>query len=106
MQPYEPCDGKQQINNKKKRRRMSEREESWEVMESIQWLAEVALRVEQGRMEAMREVEKMRAQAEAKKGEIDLKRIEIIANTQLQIAKLLVGSDDNVDSALRIGRGS
>ncbi|XP_010926991.1 uncharacterized protein [Elaeis guineensis] len=105
MQPYDPCDGKQQINNKKKRR-MRKREESWEVMESIQWLAEVALRVEQGRMEAMREVERMRAQAEAKKGEMDLKRIEIIANTQLQIAKLLIGNDDNVDSALRIGRGS
>ncbi|XP_008803366.2 uncharacterized protein LOC103716939 [Phoenix dactylifera] len=106
MQPYDPCDGKQKINDRKKRRmREREEKESWKVMESIQWLAEVALRVEQGRMEAMREVERMRAQAEAKKGEMDLKQTEIIANTQLQIAKLLVGKDDNVDSSLRIGRG-
>ncbi|XP_008782031.1 trihelix transcription factor ASIL1-like [Phoenix dactylifera] len=104
MQPYDPCNEEQKLKNKR-RRREREEEEGWEVMESIPWLAEVALRVEQARMDAMREVERMRAQAEAKKGEMDLKRTEIIANTQLKIAKLLVGYDDTVDSSLRIGRG-
>lgn len=60
-----------------------------EVLESIQWLAEVALRMEQARAETTREVEKIRAEAEAKKGEMDLKRTEIIANTQLRIATIL-----------------
>ncbi|XP_057807903.1 trihelix transcription factor ENAP2 [Salvia miltiorrhiza] len=64
------------------------REECWEIGESIRWLAEVVVRSEQSRMETMREIERMRAEAEAKRGELDLKRTEIIANTQLQIAKL------------------
>ncbi|KAI3445143.1 hypothetical protein Pfo_001808 [Paulownia fortunei] len=64
------------------------REDYWEIGESIRWLAEVVVRSEQARMETMREIERMRAEAEAKRGEMDLKRTEIIANTQLQIAKL------------------
>lgn len=64
------------------------REEYWEIGESIRWLAEVVVRSEQARMETIREIERMRAEAEAKRGEMDLKRTEIIANTQLQIAKL------------------
>ncbi|KAK6140361.1 hypothetical protein DH2020_025892 [Rehmannia glutinosa] len=56
--------------------------------ESIRWVAEVVVRSEQARLETMKEIERMRAEADAKRGEMDLKRTEIIANTQLQIAKL------------------
>lgn len=86
--------------DKKKRRR----KEEWEIADSIRWLAEVVVRSEQARMETMREVEKMRIEAEAKRGEMDLKRTEIIANTQLEIAKLFAGVGKGVDSSLRIGR--
>ena len=86
--------------DKKKRRR----EDEWEVGESIRWLAEVVVRSEQARMDTMREVEKMRAEAEAKSGEIDLKRTEILANTQLEIARLFAGVGKGIDSSLRIGR--
>ncbi|XP_020585968.1 trihelix transcription factor ASIL1-like [Phalaenopsis equestris] len=75
----------------KKKRKLQEREEGdeFEVMESIQSLAEIALKADQLRMEAMRDVENIWAQAEAKKGELDLKRTEITAITQLKIARLL-----------------
>uniref|UniRef100_A0A803NSR5 Myb/SANT-like DNA-binding domain-containing protein n=1 Tax=Cannabis sativa TaxID=3483 RepID=A0A803NSR5_CANSA len=77
------------------------------VAESIRWLAEAVVKSEQARMEAMREIERMRVEAEAKRAEMELKRTEIIANTQLEIAKLFasvahVGKP--VDSSLRIGR--
>ncbi|XWS08279.1 hypothetical protein CRYUN_Cryun41cG0066200 [Craigia yunnanensis] len=85
---------------KKKRRK----KEEWEIGESIRLLAEVVLKSEQARMETMREIEKMRVEAEAKRGEMDLKRTEIIANTQLEIAKLFAGLSEGVDSSLRIGR--
>lgn len=85
---------------KKKKRR----KEEWEVGESIQWLAQVVLKSEQARMETMKEIEKMRVEAEAKRGEMDLKRTEIIANTQLEIARLFAASNKGVDSSLRIGR--
>ncbi|KAI3957860.1 hypothetical protein MKW92_009695 [Papaver armeniacum] len=62
------------------------------------------MRSEQARMETMKEVEKMRMEAEAKKGEMDLKRTEIMANTQLQIAKILANNGKDIDSSLRIGR--
>uniref|UniRef100_A0A0A9GU06 Uncharacterized protein n=1 Tax=Arundo donax TaxID=35708 RepID=A0A0A9GU06_ARUDO len=39
-------------------------------------------------MEMYRETERMRVEAEIKKGEMELKRTEIMAKTQLQIAKL------------------
>ncbi|XP_022743989.1 trihelix transcription factor ASIL2-like [Durio zibethinus] len=84
-----------------KRRR---KKEKWEIAESIRWLAEVVLKSEQARMETIREIEKMRVEAEAKRGEMDLKRTEIIANTQLEIARLFAGSSKGVDSSLRIGR--
>ncbi|KAI3881200.1 hypothetical protein MKX03_015905 [Papaver bracteatum] len=92
--------------NKKKRnnKRRRGRGEDWEVAESIRWLAEVVMRSEQARMETMKEVEKMRLEAEAKKGEMDLKRTEIMANTQLQIAKILASNGKDIDSSLRIGR--
>lgn len=84
--------------DKKKRRR------GGEVAESIRLLAEVVVRSEQARMETMRELEKMRAEAEAKRGEMDLKRTEILANTQLEIARMFAGVGKGVDSSLRIGR--
>ncbi|GFZ02430.1 sequence-specific DNA binding transcription factor [Actinidia rufa] len=64
----------------------------------------VVVRSEQARMDTMREVEKMRAEAEAKSWEIDLKRTEILANTQLEIARLIAGVGKGIDSSLRIGR--
>ncbi|KAL0379804.1 UNVERIFIED_CONTAM: Trihelix transcription factor ASIL2 [Sesamum angustifolium] len=78
------------------------REEYWEIGDSIRWLAEVVARSEQARMETMREIERMRAEAEAKRGEMDLKRTEIIASTQLEIAKLFARG--SVDSSFKIGR--
>ncbi|XP_028770035.1 trihelix transcription factor ASIL1 [Neltuma alba] len=76
------------------------------IAESIRWLAEVVVRSEQARMEMMKEIEKMRVEAEAKRGEMDLKRTEIIANTQLEIARIFASVNNNkgVDSSLRIGR--
>ncbi|XP_031250163.1 trihelix transcription factor ASIL2-like [Pistacia vera] len=91
---------KMKMEKKKRRKR-----EEWEIAESIRWLAEVVVRSEQARMETMREIEKMRVEAEAKRGEMDLKRTEIIANTQLEIAKLFASTNGKgVDSSLRIGR--
>lgn len=55
------------------------------------------------RMETMK-VERMRMEPAAKKGEMDFKRTEIMANTQLQIAKILASNGKDIDSSLRIGR--
>ncbi|PON98763.1 Trihelix transcription factor [Trema orientale] len=88
---------------KKKRKR----KEEFEVAESIRWLAEAVVKSEQARMEAMRDIERMRVEAEAKRAEMELKRTEIIANTQLEIAKLFASAGHvgkAVDSSLRIGR--
>ncbi|KAJ1432548.1 Myb/SANT-like DNA-binding domain [Sesbania bispinosa] len=71
---------------------------------SIRWLAEVVVRSEQTRMDTLKEIEKMRVEAEAKRGEMDLKRTEIIANTQLEIARIFASVNKGVDSSLRIGR--
>lgn len=91
---------KMRVEKKRRRRR-----EDWEVAESIRWLAEVVVRSEQARMDTMRELERMRVEADTKRGEMDLKRTEIIANTQLEIARLFAaGSGKGVDSSLRIGR--
>lgn len=93
---------KTRITDSRKRRRKSE---SWDVAESIRWLAKVMVRSEQAKAETMRELEKMRADAEVKRGEIDLKRTEIIAHTQLEIARLFAaGLGKGVDPSLRIGR--
>ncbi|XP_030532176.1 trihelix transcription factor ASIL2 [Rhodamnia argentea] len=86
---------------KNKKRRMRE---EYGIAESIRWLAEAIMRSEQSRMETMKELEKMRIEAEARRGEMDLKRTEIIASTQLEIAKLFAGSNKGIDSSLRIGR--
>lgn len=79
-----------------KLKRKREREGSWEIGESIRWVAEVVVRAEESRMETMREIERMRAEAEAKRGELELKRTEIIANTQLQIAKLFARGSTSI----------
>ncbi|KVH88802.1 hypothetical protein Ccrd_025531 [Cynara cardunculus var. scolymus] len=93
---------KTRMTDGRKRRRKSE---NWDVAESIRWLAKVMVRSEQAKAETMRELEKMRADAEVKRGEIDLKRTEIIAHTQLEIARLLAASlGKGVDPSLRIGR--
>lgn len=93
---------------KRKRMRRTAREDgSWDdIADSIRWLAEAVVRSEQARMDTMREVERMRVEAEAKRGEMDLKRTEIIANTQLEIARLFASAvaGKGVDSSLRIGR--
>ncbi|KAI9115207.1 hypothetical protein K1719_013526 [Acacia pycnantha] len=94
-------------SNTKKMKRKSEEGKINEmgIAESIRWLAEVVVRSEQARMEMMKEIEKMRVEAEAKRGEMDLKRTEIIANTQLEIARIFASvNNKGVDSSLRIGR--
>ncbi|KAG6406209.1 hypothetical protein SASPL_133808 [Salvia splendens] len=78
---------------KGKMKRKREREGCWE---SVRWLAEMVVLWEQSRMETMREIERIRAEAEAKRGELDLKRTEIIANTQLQIAKLFARGSSSI----------
>ncbi|KAG5249922.1 Trihelix family protein [Salix suchowensis] len=85
---------------KKTEKRKRRKREEWEMADSIRWLAEVVVRSEQARMETMRELEKMRIEAEAKRGEMDLKRTEIIANTQLEIAKLFAGAGRAADSSV------
>ncbi|KAL3528768.1 hypothetical protein ACH5RR_008090 [Cinchona calisaya] len=91
---------KMRIEKKKKQRR-----ENCAISESIRLLAEVVVKSEQARMDTMRELERMRAETEAKRGEMELKRTEIIANTQLEIAKLFAaGIGKGVDSSMRIGR--
>lgn len=95
---------KMKMENKKKgvKRR---RKEEYGVAESFRWLAEVVVKSEQARMETLREIERMRVEAEAKREEMELKRTEIIANTQLEIARLFAaGVGKGVDSSLRIGR--
>lgn len=100
----------QKLSKLMKRKRMGRRtreDGSWDdIAESIRWLAEAVVRSEQARMDTMREVERMRVEAEAKRGEMDLKRTEIIANTQLEIARLFASAvaGKGVDSSLRIGR--
>ncbi|CAK9133629.1 unnamed protein product [Ilex paraguariensis] len=92
------------LNKRTEKKKKRPRREDLEIGESVRWLAEVVVRSEQARMETMKELEKMRVEAEAKRREMDLKRTEIIANTQLEIARLFAGSGKGVDSSLRIGR--
>ncbi|KAL3511798.1 hypothetical protein ACH5RR_024515 [Cinchona calisaya] len=94
------------LRKDQKNRKKNQRREKCAISESIRLLAEVVVRSEQARMETMRELERMRAETEAKRGEMDLKRTEIIANTQLEIAKLFaaVSGKGGLDSSLRIGR--
>ncbi|TKY49720.1 Trihelix transcription factor ASIL2 [Spatholobus suberectus] len=92
---------KMKTENNKRRRNNNE---DMEIAESIRWLAEVVVRSEQTRMDTMKEIERMRVEAEAKRGEMELKRTEIIANTQLEIARIFASVNKGVDSSLRIGR--
>ncbi|CAN8268094.1 unnamed protein product [Cochlearia groenlandica] len=78
-----PASYREEATKKMKRRRYKE-----EIAGSIRWLGEVVMRSERAKMETMKEIEKIRAESEAKRGEIDLKRTEIMAKTQLEIAKL------------------
>ncbi|GAU28263.1 hypothetical protein TSUD_118700 [Trifolium subterraneum] len=88
-------------NNNNKR----QKKEAMGIAESIRWLAEVVVRSEQTRMETLKEIEKMRVEAEAKRGEMEIKRTEILANTQLEIARIFANvNNKDVDSSLRIGR--
>lgn len=88
---------------RKKKKKMVGR--GGKIGQSIRRLAEAITKSEQSRMETMKEVERMRIEAEARRGEIDLKRTEIIANTQLEIARLLAGGiGKGINSSLRIGR--
>ncbi|KAF8759281.1 hypothetical protein HU200_010318 [Digitaria exilis] len=60
----------------------------FDIAKSIELLASSYLKIEHARMEMYRETERMRVEAEIKKGEMELKRTEIMAKTHLQIAKL------------------
>ncbi|XP_058067849.1 trihelix transcription factor ENAP2-like [Magnolia sinica] len=62
---------------------------SSDVAESIRMLADSILKIEQARMEMYKDTERLRVEADLKRSEMELKRTEIIANTQLQIAELL-----------------
>ncbi|KAF8400433.1 hypothetical protein HHK36_013731 [Tetracentron sinense] len=77
-------DGLAKVNPFKGRKRSSS-----DVADSIKLLAHSILKIEQARMEMYKDSERLRAEAEIRRGEMDLKRTEIIAKTQLQIAKLL-----------------
>ncbi|KAJ1290796.1 hypothetical protein BS78_02G270600 [Paspalum vaginatum] len=60
----------------------------FDIAKSIELLASSFLKIEHARMEMYRETERMRVEAEIKKGEMELKRTEIMAKTHLQIARL------------------
>ncbi|KAL5201695.1 hypothetical protein ABZP36_036049 [Zizania latifolia] len=70
--------------NQSKKRKNTE----FDIAKSIELLATSFLKTERARMDMYRETERMRVEAEIKKGEMELKRTEIMAKTQLQIAKL------------------
>ncbi|KAJ3676274.1 hypothetical protein LUZ60_003686 [Juncus effusus] len=90
---------KQKFQKNKKRTKRKERSEGHVLMKSMQLFAEVALQIEQSRIDAMREIETMRVQAEARRLELDLKRTEIVANTQLKIAELFARKYEGGDSS-------
>ena len=55
------------VEKKMNKRKRGNKEQEMEIAESIRWLAEAVVKSEQARMEAMREIERMRAEAEAKR---------------------------------------
>ncbi|CAN6485982.1 unnamed protein product [Victoria cruziana] len=73
------------------RRRRAKRKGSWALARSIRRLADAMMRTETAKMEATRELERARAEAEARHRELELRRVEIIAKTQLKIARILAG---------------
>ncbi|RDX96899.1 Trihelix transcription factor ASIL2, partial [Mucuna pruriens] len=100
---------KEELRSNKRKKKIIDntgrrRKEYIEIAESLRWLAEAMVRSEQARMDTMKEIERMRVEAEAKRGEMDLKRTEIIANTQLEIARIFASVNKGVDSSLKIGR--
>ncbi|CAL9160626.1 unnamed protein product, partial [Musa hybrid cultivar] len=95
-------DGARDPGSSSKRRRVT----GSEVADSIRFLTQSMLQIEQARMEMYKDSERMRAEVEIKRGEMELKRTEIIASTQLQIAKLFMKrihqrSSNNQNPSLR-----
>ncbi|KAK1632733.1 hypothetical protein QYE76_007048 [Lolium multiflorum] len=80
----EACDDDALPSSRKRKGSTSE----LDVARSIELLTSSFVKVERARMEMYRDTERMRAEAEVKKGEMELKRTEIMAKTQLQIARL------------------
>lgn len=64
---------------------------SREVAASIRSFADSILKLERAKMEMFKDSERLRAEMEARRVDMELKRTEIIMNTQLEIAKLLSG---------------
>ncbi|KAF3786834.1 Trihelix transcription factor [Nymphaea thermarum] len=73
------------------RRRKAKGKSSWALARSIRCLADAMMRTETVKMEAMREMERARAEAEARNRELEIRRVEIIAKTQVKIARILGG---------------
>lgn len=59
------------------------------VASSIKSFADSILKLQHTKMDIYKDAERLRAESEEKRAELDLRRTEIIMNTQLQIAKLL-----------------
>ncbi|GLJ14812.1 hypothetical protein SUGI_0240810 [Cryptomeria japonica] len=64
---------------------------SKEVAASIRSFADSIMKLERAKMEMLKDSERIRAEMEARRVDMELKRTEIIMNTQLEIAKLLSG---------------
>lgn len=64
---------------------------SKEVAASIRSFTDSILKLERAKMEMFKDSERIRAEMEARRVDMELKRTEIIMNTQLEIAKLLSG---------------
>ncbi|EMS52790.1 hypothetical protein TRIUR3_33466 [Triticum urartu] len=76
-------DGAEEVDTPRKRK-----SPELDVARSIELLASSFVKIERARLEVYRDTERMRAEAEVKKGEMELRRTEIMAKTQLQIARL------------------
>lgn len=64
---------------------------SREVAASIRSFADSILKLERAKMDMFKDSERLRAEMEARRVDMELKRTEIIMNTQLEIAKLFSG---------------
>uniref|UniRef100_M8BKZ7 Uncharacterized protein n=1 Tax=Aegilops tauschii TaxID=37682 RepID=M8BKZ7_AEGTA len=102
-------DGAEEVDTPRKRK-----SPELDVARSIELLASSFLKIERARLEVYRDTERMRAEAEVKKGEMELRRTEIMAKTQLQIARLFAkrlkecvggngGSSSQVDTLAKKG---
>lgn len=63
-----------------------------EVVASIRSFADSILKLEEAKLEMFKDSERLRVELEARRVDMELKRTEIIMNTQLQIARLLSGN--------------